>query len=40
MQIYNHAIEKQYSFLYVDLVAKNKDDMFYENLNKKIVVSD
>ena len=36
LQIYRLATEEPYSFLYIKLNAKNKKDMFYIRLDKKI----
>ena len=38
LEIYNKATEDPYSFLYVNLVAPNKKDMFYINFQQKITV--
>ena len=40
LEIYNAATSEPYSFLYVNLRAKNKSDMFYMNFNRKITVED
>ena len=37
MKIYTKCTEEPFSFLYVKLTAKTIHDMFYCNLNKKIV---
>jgi len=39
LEIYNKATEAPYSFLYVNLVAPKKEDMFYIKFNEKIVVN-
>ena len=38
LEIYNIATEEPYSFLYVKLNAKKRDDMFYVKYNKKISI--
>ena len=40
LEIYNAATSEPYSFLYVNLRAKNKSDMFYMNFSRKITVED
>ena len=40
LEIYNAATSEPYSFLYVNLRAKNKADMFYMNFSRKITVED
>ena len=40
LQLYNLATSEPHSFLYVKLTASNKNDMFYINLNKKLVIED
>ena len=40
MEIYNLATAEAYSFLYVKLTAKNKNDVFMVKLNKKITIED
>ena len=40
MEIYNLATAEPYSFLYVKLTAKKKDDIFYVKFNKKITIED
>ena len=40
LQLYNIATSEPHSFLYVKLTATNKNDMFYMNLNKKLVIED
>ena len=40
MQIYNLATEEPYSFLYVKLNEKKRNDMFYINFSKKLIISD
>lgn len=39
LEIYNKATEQAYSFLYVNLVAPRKEDMFYIKFSEKIVVN-
>ena len=40
MEIYNLATAEAYSFLYVKLTAKNKNDVFMVKFNKKITIED
>ena len=40
LQIYNMATSEPHSFLYVKITATNKNNMFYMNLNKKILIED
>ena len=40
MEIYNLATAEPYSFLYVKLTAKKKDDIFMVKFNKKITIQD
>ena len=40
MEIYNLATAEPYSFLYVKLTAKKKDDIFMVKFNKKITIED
>ena len=40
LDVYNQATSQPYSFLYVKLTAPKKEDIFYQNLNKKIIVED
>ena len=40
MEIYNLATAEAYSFLYVKLTAKKKDDIFMVKFNKKITIDD
>ena len=35
LDVYNQATSQPYSFLYVKLTAPKKEDLFYQNLNKK-----
>ena len=38
LKLYEHATQAPYSFLYVKLTAKTKEDMFFMNLNKRLTV--
>jgi len=38
LDLYNVATDEPFSFLYVKLTAKKKEDMFYVNFSKKLVV--
>ena len=38
--IYQQAVEQPFAFLYVNLTAKNINDMFWINFEKKIIVDD
>jgi len=40
LELYNTATSEPYSFLYVNLTAKNKNDMFYQNFNKRLIIQD
>jgi hypothetical protein len=40
MELYNMATSEPHSFLYINLVAKNKKDMFYMNYDRKLIVDD
>ena len=40
MDIYKMATSEAYSFLYVNLRAKTKNDMFYIRFDKKIEIHD
>ena len=40
LQLYNIATAEPHSFLYINLVAKNKADMFYMNFDRKLVIDD
>ena len=40
LQLYNLATSEPHSFLYIKLTESNKNDMFYINLNKKLVIED
>ena len=37
LALYNAATEEPFSFLYVKLTAKNKEDMFYKRFSHKLV---
>ena len=40
MEIYNLATSENYSFLYVKLNEKKRNDMFYINFSKKLIIED
>ena len=40
LDVYNQATSQPYSFLYVKLTAPKKEDLFYQNLNKQIIVEE
>ena len=40
LELYNMATAEPHSFLYINLVAKDKKDMFMMNLDRKMVVGD
>jgi hypothetical protein len=40
LELYNIATSEPHSFLYINLVAKNKKDMFFMNYDRKLVVDD
>ena len=40
MELYNMATSEPYSFLYVKLTAKKKDEMFYIRFDKRLVIED
>ena len=40
LDLYHTATSEPYSFLYVKLTAQKKEDMFYMNLNKKLIVQE
>jgi hypothetical protein len=40
LELYNTATSEEYSFWYINLVAKNKKDMFYMNFDRKLDVQD
>ena len=37
--LYNAATEEPFSFLYVKLTSKNKEDMFYKRFDHKLVIT-
>ena len=40
MALYNAATEEPFSFLYVKLTSKAKDDMFYKRFDRKLAVGE
>ena len=40
LQIYNMAVDEPYSFLFVNLRAKSKNDIFHIRFDKKIEITD
>jgi ABC-type dipeptide/oligopeptide/nickel transport system ATPase component len=40
LELYNIATSEPYSFLYVNLVAKDKNDMFFVRFDKKLQIED
>ena len=40
LELYNVATEEPFSFLYVKLTAKNKDEMFFKRFDHKLVIDD
>ena len=40
LQIYNIATSEPYSFLYINLMAKKKEEMFFLRFEKALVPSD
>ena len=40
LDLYQMATSEPYSFLYVNLVAKNKNDMFFKRYDHKMMISD
>ena len=38
LELYNIATAEPYSFLYVKLTAKNRDEMFYQNFTKRFMI--
>jgi len=40
LDLYNVATEAPFSFLYVKLCAKSKDDMFFKNFDHKLLIDD
>ena len=39
LELYNAATEEPFSFLYVKLTSKNKEDMFYKRFDHKLVIT-
>ena len=39
-KLYDYATEKPYSFLYINLMSKDKKNMFYMNLTKKLSIEE
>ena len=37
LEIYNIATSEPYSFLYINLMAKDKSNMFFQNFSKALV---
>ena len=40
LEMYNLATREPYSFLYINLVSPNINDMFYINFNQQLQISD
>ena len=40
LELYHMATNEPYSFLYVKLTAKTKDDVFYIRFDKKLIIED
>ena len=40
LYLYHTATYEPYSFLYVKLTAKNKNEMFYQNFDKRLIIQD
>ena len=40
LELYNIATSEPHSFLYINLVAKDKKDMFFMNYDRKLIVDD
>ena len=40
LELYNAATEEPFSFLYVKLTSKNKEDMFYKRFDHRLVIND
>ena len=38
LQLYNIATDEPHSFLYINLVAKNKQEMFFMNFDRMLVI--
>ena len=39
LQLYNAATEEPFSFLYMKLTSKGKEDMFYKKFDHKLVIT-
>ena len=39
LALYNTATEEPFSFLYVKLTSKSKEDMFYKRFDHKLVIT-
>ena len=40
LDLYHTATSEPYSFLYVKLTARNKNEMFYQNFDKRLIIQD
>ncbi|MFM7983521.1 MAG: hypothetical protein ACKPKO_29765, partial [Candidatus Fonsibacter sp.] len=40
LDLYHTATSEPYSFLYVKLTARNKNEMFYHNFDKRLIIQD
>jgi hypothetical protein len=40
LELYNEATEEPFSFLYVKLTAKSKDEMFFKRFDHRLVIED
>ena len=40
IKLYQICTNKPFGFLYINAVAKTKEDMFYDSMQKKLVVKD
>ena len=40
LALYNAATEEPFSFLYVKLTSKSKDDMFYKRFDHKLMITE
>ncbi len=40
LALYNAAAEEPFSFLYVTLTSKSKDDMFYKRFDHKLMITE
>lgn len=40
LDLYHTATSEPYSFLYVKLTARNKNEMFYQNFDKRLLIQD